>query len=65
MDKEFWLKLIEINPKYKEMLKTNSCFYTSAMYLSRRDSPIIHSGTTIDIRHWKNARMQRNRRLRS
>lgn len=37
MDKEFWLKLIEINPKYKEMLKTNSCFYTSAMYLSRRD----------------------------
>lgn len=35
MDKEFWLKLIEINPKYKEMLKTNSCFYTSAMYLSR------------------------------
>ncbi len=37
MDKEFWLKLIEINPKYKEMLKTNSCFYTSAMYLLRGD----------------------------
>lgn len=37
MDKEFWLKLIEINPKYKKMLKTNSSFYMAVMYLSRGD----------------------------
>lgn len=37
MEKEFWLKLIETNPKYKKMLKTNSNFYMSVMYLSRGD----------------------------
>lgn len=37
MDKELELKLIKLNPKYKEMLKTNSYFYISAMYLSRGD----------------------------